>query len=58
MNHTQDQVDAIISRFKELGVEKAGATHCTGDRSIEQFKNGYGRDYVKMGVGKILTFSK
>ncbi len=48
------QVEAIIRDFKEIGVEKCGATHCTGDRPIELFKEAFGDNYVPMGTGRIL----
>ena len=57
MRHSEKAVDEIISRFKELGVQNVGATHCTGDRAIAQFKEAFGDHYVPMGVGKRMTFS-
>ncbi len=44
----------IISAFKELKVEKCGATHCTGDGPIAMFKNVFGENYVPMGTGRII----
>jgi len=44
----------IIRNFKEIGVLKCGATHCTGDRALELFKQTYGDDFVPMGTGRIL----
>jgi 7,8-dihydropterin-6-yl-methyl-4-(beta-D-ribofuranosyl)aminobenzene 5'-phosphate synthase len=58
MNHSDEAVQEIIGRFRELGVKKCGATHCTGDRQIELFKNGFGEDYVRMGTGRILVIPK
>jgi 7,8-dihydropterin-6-yl-methyl-4-(beta-D-ribofuranosyl)aminobenzene 5'-phosphate synthase len=58
MGHSEDQVKAIIKDFKELGVEKCGATHCTGDRAIQLFKDAFGDNYVEIGSGKILHFGK
>ena len=58
MQHSEEQVDAIIKAFKELGVQKCGATHCTGDRAIQQFKDAYGDDYVEIGSGRVLHFGK
>jgi 7,8-dihydropterin-6-yl-methyl-4-(beta-D-ribofuranosyl)aminobenzene 5'-phosphate synthase len=57
MNHSDDAVREIISRFKALGVKKCGATHCTGDRPIDLFRKAYGDDFVSLGVGKVLTFT-
>lgn len=54
MQKSQAQVQAIIKQFEAAGVVKCGATHCTGDKQIEWFKEAYGDDYVSMGVGKII----
>lgn len=48
------ELEQIISEFRKLGVQKAGPTHCTGDRAIRMFKQAYGSDFVQMGVGRIL----
>jgi len=50
----EDTVKKIIGNFRELGVLRVGATHCTGDRAIQQFKVAYGENYVLLGVGKVL----
>jgi metal-dependent hydrolase (beta-lactamase superfamily II) len=46
----------FISQFRELGVKKCGATHCTGDKQINLFKEEYGNDYIEMGTGRVLEF--
>lgn len=51
------QVKEIIKKFKELGVQKVGATHCTGDKAIQLFKDAYGKNYVPMGVGQIIKIN-
>ena len=56
LNHTEKQIKKVIQEFKALGVEKCGATHCTGEKAIGLFKEAYGKNYVYMGVGKILQF--
>lgn len=56
-NTPEQDVRKIIKTFKEMGVQKVGATHCTGDRAIELFKEAYGEDYVQMGVGRVLNLS-
>lgn len=58
MSHSDEAVRDIIARFRELGVQKCGATHCTGDRQIELFQNAFGEDYVRMGTGRILIIPK
>jgi len=55
MNHTAAQVEAIISRFRELGVKKVGATHCTGEASIALFRKAFGRDFVELGAGRTIV---
>ncbi len=52
------KVEEIIRNFKEIGVEKCGATHCTGDRPIELFKKAFGDNYVPMGTGRILEIKQ
>jgi 7,8-dihydropterin-6-yl-methyl-4-(beta-D-ribofuranosyl)aminobenzene 5'-phosphate synthase len=54
MRKSDDELKQIISEFKKLGVNKAGPTHCTGDRAIQMFKQAYGPDFVQMGVGRRL----
>jgi len=54
MRHSDDEVKAIIQEFKKMGVLKCGATHCTGDRQIELFKQAYKENYVPIGTGKMI----
>ena len=58
MRHSDEQVKEIIQEFKNLGVKKCGATHCTGDRAIALFKEAFGENYVPMGVGKVIEIAK
>ncbi|MBA7560159.1 hypothetical protein ES708_01780 [subsurface metagenome] len=56
MRHSEKNVKEIIGQFRELGVKKCGATHCTGDKQINLFKEAYGNDYIEMGTGRVLEF--
>lgn len=56
MRKSEDQLKKIIAQFKELGVSKVGPTHCTGENAIKLFKEAYGKNFVDMGVGKVLKF--
>lgn len=47
-------VRAIVAAFRELKVEKCGATHCTGDRPIAMFKAAYGENYLSVGTGRVI----
>jgi 7,8-dihydropterin-6-yl-methyl-4-(beta-D-ribofuranosyl)aminobenzene 5'-phosphate synthase len=59
--HLLDKSDAelqkVLESFKELKVEKCGATHCTGDKAIAMFKQAFGENYLPLGTGKILEIS-
>jgi len=57
LRHSDAQINEIIQKFKSLGVKKCGATHCTGERAIELFKEAYGKDFIPVGVGKVVRFS-
>ena len=46
------EVEKIIARFKELGVKRVGATHCTGEAAIAMFRKAFGPDFVETGVGR------
>jgi len=54
MQKNKNEMNSIIHEMKALGVKKCGATHCTGKKQIEMFKNVFGDDYVQMGVGSII----
>jgi 7,8-dihydropterin-6-yl-methyl-4-(beta-D-ribofuranosyl)aminobenzene 5'-phosphate synthase len=55
LGNTPDaEVHKIIAAFKELGVGRCGATHCTGDRPIALFKAAFGDRYVPVGTGRII----
>lgn len=56
MNHSDEEMAVLIDKMKALGVEKCGATHCTGEHQIDLFKQAFGTDYVPLGVGNVLTF--
>ena len=56
MSRSKKALRAIIQEFKDLGVVRVGATHCTGKSAIKMFKEAYGEDFLSMGVGKILEF--
>ena len=49
------QVERIIADFRDLGVQKVAPCHCTGDRAIEIFAEEYGEDFVRVGVGCVIT---
>ena len=55
LGNTRDaEVEAIIAAFKEMKVERCGATHCTGDRPIALFKAAFGDNFVPIGTGRVI----
>jgi 7,8-dihydropterin-6-yl-methyl-4-(beta-D-ribofuranosyl)aminobenzene 5'-phosphate synthase len=56
-NKSDAELQEIIANFKELKVEKCGATHCTGDKAIAKFKEAYGENYLPMGTGRVIEVS-
>jgi 7,8-dihydropterin-6-yl-methyl-4-(beta-D-ribofuranosyl)aminobenzene 5'-phosphate synthase len=50
------EVRAIIKELKGTGVESCGASHCTGARAIELFRESFAGRFLKLGVGAILAF--
>jgi 7,8-dihydropterin-6-yl-methyl-4-(beta-D-ribofuranosyl)aminobenzene 5'-phosphate synthase len=54
LEHSDEAVAGIVARFRELGVERVGATHCTGEKAIEAFRKAYGARFVEMGAGRVV----
>ena len=52
---SEEEIKQIISDLKGLGVVKVGPCHCSGDRARYLFKEAYGKDYLELGVGRVLT---
>ncbi len=46
------EVAKIVTRFRDLGVGRVGASHCTGAAAIEMFRKSYGPDFIELGVGR------
>ena len=38
LDATEEKIQSTIDRFKELGVEKIGLSHCTGPKATQMFK--------------------
>ncbi len=49
-------LDNLAAEFKDLGVERAAPTHCSGDLARQAFSEGYGEDFVELGVGWRMGF--
>jgi len=57
LQHSDTAMKEIVNEFKRLGVLKCGATHCTGEKQIQIFKETYGNNYIEMGTGRIMIIT-
>ncbi len=49
-----EEIREVVDAFKELGVEKVGPTHCTGDEAVALFAREFGDRCLQMGAGRVL----
>ncbi len=52
------EIESIISDFKKLGVRNVAPCHCTGDNARHLFKKHYQKNYIDVGVGKIIDINE
>lgn len=57
LGKSEEEMKEIISELKSLGINKCGATHCTGEKQIKLIKDAFGADYVEMGVGNSIVIN-
>ncbi len=55
--HSEQQVRELIAALKRLGVQRSGATHCTGEQAIELFAQAWGDRFVPLGAGRAVAIS-
>jgi len=51
---TLSEAGEVARRLREMGVKKAGPTHCTGDAQEGVFRKLYGQDFITLKAGTIL----
>ena len=51
---SKDEIKNIISDFKKLGVRSVGPCHCTGDVAREIFMQEYQKNFINVGVGRVI----
>ncbi len=56
MQASGPQLQATVEGLLVLEVEKVGVTHCSGMAAIDAFSRQYGRSFVPLGVGRVLSF--
>ncbi|MBN1612949.1 MAG: MBL fold metallo-hydrolase [Deltaproteobacteria bacterium] len=50
-DHPEQRVKGIIAQLQQLGVEKVGPSHCTGERPISLFKAAWAKNFMELGCG-------
>ncbi len=56
MEATRPKKAEVIKGLNKAGVDRRGATHCTGEQQIAWFRERYGDRFVSIGVGRIVIF--
>jgi 7,8-dihydropterin-6-yl-methyl-4-(beta-D-ribofuranosyl)aminobenzene 5'-phosphate synthase len=51
----RDEIEHILTELRNLGVRHIGPCHCTGKVATEIFKKAYGENFIKVGVGRVIT---
>jgi 7,8-dihydropterin-6-yl-methyl-4-(beta-D-ribofuranosyl)aminobenzene 5'-phosphate synthase len=52
---TKSKIEKIISAFKQWHVQYVGPCHCSGHKARSLFEKHYGKNYIKIGVGKSIN---
>jgi 7,8-dihydropterin-6-yl-methyl-4-(beta-D-ribofuranosyl)aminobenzene 5'-phosphate synthase len=52
---SKGKIEEIIADFQRLGVQTVAPCHCTGGRALSLFREAFGEDFIRNGVGKILV---
>jgi 7,8-dihydropterin-6-yl-methyl-4-(beta-D-ribofuranosyl)aminobenzene 5'-phosphate synthase len=54
---TKGKIEKIISTFRQLIVQYAGPCHGSGDKAISLFEKHFGKNYINIGAGKVITMA-
>jgi 7,8-dihydropterin-6-yl-methyl-4-(beta-D-ribofuranosyl)aminobenzene 5'-phosphate synthase len=52
---TKGKIERIISTFKQMGVRYIAPAHCTGEKASSLFEEHFDKNYINIGVGKVIT---
>ncbi len=58
LNHSDEDLQRVVEDLKGMGVQKVGATHCSGDKAIAKTKEALGDGFVTMGVGRVIEIGE
>lgn len=51
---SRNQVEALITELRQLGVQQVAPCHCTGDAARRWFAEAFGEDCILAGVGQVI----
>jgi len=54
---TKGKIEKIISTFRQLNVQYAGPCHGSGDKARRLFEKHFGKNYINIGAGKVITMA-
>jgi 7,8-dihydropterin-6-yl-methyl-4-(beta-D-ribofuranosyl)aminobenzene 5'-phosphate synthase len=52
------EIEAIIKRLKNMGVQKVAPSHCTGEGAIQLFRDAWGEDFIEGGLGAVIELPR
>jgi len=52
---TRGKIEKIITAFKDFNVKYVGPCHCTGDKARTLFEKHFAKNYINIGVGKVVA---
>jgi len=58
MPKTPEGMFRVIQKLKSLGVRRVAPAHCTEEKIKNAFKAVYGKNYIAVGAGRTLNFSR
>jgi 7,8-dihydropterin-6-yl-methyl-4-(beta-D-ribofuranosyl)aminobenzene 5'-phosphate synthase len=55
---SEADISAILTDFRRLGIQKVAPCHCTGGHPISMFAAEYGKAFIQVGVGTVITLDE
>ena len=49
--HKNDDIERVITQMTDLGVQRIGACHCTGEDAIAAIREAWGEGFLEISVG-------
>lgn len=51
LDHKDDDIERVIAQLTDLGVQRIGACHCTGDGATAALREAWGESFLEISVG-------